>query len=153
MHRTVPSWRRLWPTMTLLLAGCAPLSDQGVAPAEVRSIFIREPAGATSAELRRCGEVAHDAAVRRLEAMGYHAALEEASADAILEGRWETAAAGWASPRQVVGLGLVLRAREGRVLFSTQVVPGTPINFLSQDRVREDMDAKLAALGRAPYAR
>lgn len=139
--------------MTLLLAGCVPLSDQGAAPAEVRRIFVREPAGATSAELRRCGEVAHDAAVRRLEAMGYHAALEEASADAILEGRWETAGYGAASTRQVVGLGLVLRAREGRVLFTTQVVPGTPVNFLSQDRVREDIGAKLTALGRAPYAR
>lgn len=153
MHRTGPSWRRLLPALMLLLAGCVPLSDHGVAPTEVRSIYVRDPAGATSDELRRCGEVAHDTAVRRLEALGYRAAPEEASADAILEGRWEIAADGRASPRQVVGLGLVLRAREGRVLFTTVVVPGTPINFLSQDRVREDVGEKLTALGRAPYAR
>jgi len=39
------------------------------------------------------------------------------------------------------------------VLFSTQVVPGTPVNFLSQDRVREDVGSKLTALGRPPYGR
>lgn len=137
----------------MLLAGCVPLSDQSVSLNEVRSIYVREATGATSDELRRCGEVAHDAAVRRLEALGYRAAPEEASADAILEGHWEIAADGRASPRQVVGLGLVLRAREGRVLFTTVVVPGTPINFLSQDRVREDVGAKLTALGRAAYVR
>jgi hypothetical protein len=139
--------------MTLLWAGCVPLSDQVVAPTEVRSIYVREAAGATSDELRRCGEVAHDAAVRRLEAMGYRAAPEEKEADATLEGRWEIAADGPASARQVVGLSLVLRARAGGVLFSTQVVPGTPLNFLSQDRVREDVGSKLTPLGRPPYGR
>ena len=137
----------------LLLAGCVPMSEQGVPPAEVRSIYVREVTGATSDELRRCGEVAHDAAVRRLESMGYRAAPEEAEADATLEGPWEVAADGPASPRQVVGLSLVLRARAGAVLFSTQVIPGTPVNFLSQDRVREDVGSKLTALGRPPYGR
>jgi hypothetical protein len=85
--------------------------------------------------------------------MGYRAAPEEAEADATLEGLWEVAADGPASPRQVVGLSLVLRARAGVVLFSTQVVPGTPVNFLSQDRVREDVGSKLTALGRPPYGR
>lgn len=153
MHRTGPSWRRLLPALMLILAGCVPLSDQSVPLNEVRSIYVRDPAGATSDELRRCGEVAHDAAVRRLEALGYRAAPEEASADAILEGHWEAASEGRTSSRQVVGLSLVLRAREGRILFMTQAVPDTPINFLSQDRVREDVVAKLAVLGRAPYAR
>lgn len=153
MHRTGPSWHRLLLALTLLSVGCVPVSDQGGSPVLVRSIYVREPAGPTSDELRRCGEVAHDAAVRRLEAMGYRAAAEEAAADATLEGRWEIAADGPASPRQVVGLSLVLRARAGGVLFSTQVVPGTPVNFLSQDRVREDVGSKLTALGRSPYGR
>jgi hypothetical protein len=129
------------------------MSDQGATPAEVRSIYVREPVGATSDEQRRCGEVAHDAAVRRLEAMGYRAASEEALADAILEGRWEIAADGRPSPRQVISLSLLLRSREGGVLFTTVVVPGTPVNFLSPDRVREDVGAKLTVLGRPPYVR
>lgn len=129
------------------------MSDQGATPAVVRSIYVREPVGATSDELRRCGEVAHDAAVRRLEAMGYRAAPEEAEADAILEGRWEIAQDGPASPRQLISLSLVLRARDGGALFSAQAVPGTPFHFLSQDRVREDVGTKLTALGRPPYGR
>ena len=153
MHRTGPSWRLLWQALTLLLAGCLSMSDNGVAPTEVRSIYVREATGATSDELRRCGEVAHDAAVRRLEAMGYRAAPEEAEADATLEGRWEIMVDQRASPRQVVGLSLVLRARQGDVLFTTRVVPGTPVNFLSTDRVREEVGAKLTRLGRPPYGR
>lgn len=139
--------------MMLFLAGCVSLPNRTDGPAEVRSIYVREPAGAADDGMRRCGEVAHDAAVRRLESMGYRAAAEETEADAVLDGRWEITVGGPLSGRRFVGLNFELRSRAGKVLFTADVIPRTPVNFLSPDRVREELSVRLAELGRAPYVR
>jgi hypothetical protein len=151
MHRSGPSWFLLLVAISLFHAGC------GTAPAPeasfVRSIFVQEPIGAVTAEMRLCGEVAHDAAVRRLEALGYRAAKDEAEADAILEGTWGLSPATADASRQQVTLRLVLREQSGRTLFAVEVIKGVPLGFLSKDRVGEQVGEELSALVRARSVR
>jgi len=137
----------------LLCAGCSALSPVVPAPAEVRRIYVHEPLDADSAELRRCGQVAHDVAVRRLEALGYIAALDAAEADATLEGRWVRVSDAGAFASRRMTLILFLRSRTGRTLFEAQVIPETPVNFLSVDRISDALSSRLAELGTAPCRR
>ena len=152
MHRLGPSWFRLLLAMSLLSTGCstvpAPATSGGV-----RSIFVQEPIGAVTAEMRLCGEVAHDAAVRHLEALGYRAAKDEAEADAFLEGAWELSPAASDASRQRVTLRLVLREQSGRILFTVDVIKSVPIGFLSKDRIGELVGKELSALVRARSVR
>jgi hypothetical protein len=98
--------------------------------------------------MRLCGEVAHDAAVRRLEALGYRAAKDEDEADAILEGIWGLSPAAADASRQQVTLRLVLRQKSGRTLFATDVIKNVPLGFLSKDRIGEQVGERLSDLGR-----
>ena len=135
--------------LMLFSAGCVPRSDLG----EIRSIFVREPEGAVSAELRFCGEAAHDAAVRRLRSLGYLATTEEADADAILEGSWEVSATAAEPSRPRVTLRLRLRSRGGAEIITTPVIEAAPVAFLSKEQVAERVGEKLAAVGPAPLRR
>lgn len=148
MHRLGPFWRLLMASL-LFSAGCTPRSDL----AEVRSIFVREPQGAFSDEMRFCGEAAHDAAVRRLRSLGYRAATDEADADAILEGRWEVSAPAAEASRQRVTLRLRLCSRGGEDIITTPVIEAAPVAFLSKERVGELVGERLAAFGPAPLRR
>ncbi len=139
--------------LMVLLPGCAVVPGPDRSSAEVGSIFVREPAGAVTDELRLCGEVSHDAAVRRLRSLGYQAATEEAEADATLEGIWITESEPLEGSRRRVTLLLSLKSRRGDVIFATQVAPRTLLSFLSKDRVAEEVDRKLAELGAAPFVR
>jgi hypothetical protein len=103
--------------------------------------------------LKLCGEAAHDSAVRRLRSLGYQDATEEAVADATLEGRWVSETDPPADVRPRVTLRLVLKSRQGDVLFTAQVAPGTLLSFLSKDRVAEETGRKIIELGRAPLVR
>ncbi len=153
MHRTGQSWPALLTVLMVLLAGCAAVPGPGRPSAGVGSIFVREPAGAVTDELRLCGEVAHDAAVRRLRSLGYQAATEPAEADATLEGVWITEPEPAEGARRRVSLRLTLKSRRGDVIYSTPVVAGTLLSFLSKDRVAEEVGRKLSELGTAPFVR
>ena len=137
----------------VLCAGCSTMTPDARTPPEVRSVFVQEPEGADSDELRRYGEVAHDLAVRRLEALGYVAARDPADADATLEGRWVRLPAGGAAASRRLTLRLALRSRTGRLLFEAQVIPETPVHFVSADRIRDALSSRLAELGPAPCRR
>lgn len=135
------------------LAGCAKIPAQDKQPQEIRRIFVREPAGSLTDELKLCGEAAHDSAVRRLRSLGYQDAAEEAGADATLEGGWVSETNLPADSRPRVTLRLVLKSRTGEVLFATQVAQGTLLSFLSKDRVAEETGRKITELGKAPLVR
>jgi len=135
------------------LAGCAMIPAQDKHPQEIRRIFVREPAGSLTDELKLCGEAAHDSAVRRLRSLGYQDATEEAGADATLEGGWVSETDLPADSRPRVTLRLVLKSRRGEVLFTTQVAQGTLLSFLSKDRVAEETGRQLSELGKAPLVR
>ena len=135
------------------LSGCAMIPAQDKHPQEVMRIFVREPAGSLTEELKLCGEAAHDSAVRRLRSLGYQDAKEEAGADATLEGGWVSETDLPADSRPRVTLRLVLKSRTGEVLFVTQVAQGTLLSFLSKDRVAEETGRKLSELGKAPLVR
>ncbi len=135
------------------LAGCAMIPAQDKRPQEIRSIFVREPAGSLTDELKLCGEAAHDSAVRRLRSLGYQDAKEEAGADATLEGGWVSETDLPADSRPRVTLRLVLKSSTGEVLFVTQVAQGTLLSFLSKDRVAEETGRQLSELGKAPLVR
>ena len=81
--------------------------------------------------------------------MGFRAAQEEASADAILEGAWLFAPPGPSASSPRISLRLELRSREGRSCFLTEAIPGTPLGFLSPERVRDEVEARLASLPEA----
>lgn len=135
------------------LVGCATIPWQDKHPQEIRTIFVREPAGSFTEELKLCGEAAHDSAVRRLRSLGYQDATEEAVADATLEGGWVSETDPPADVRPRVTFRLVLKSRQGDVLFTAQVAPGTLLSFLSKDRVAEETGRKITELGRAPLVR
>jgi len=135
------------------LAGCAKIPAQDKHQPEIRRIFVREPAGSLTDELKPCGEAAHDSAVRRLRSLGYQDATEEEGADATLEGSWVSETGRPADGRPRVTLRLVLKSRRGEVLFTTQVAQGTLLSFLSKDRVAEETGRKLSELGKAPLVR
>jgi hypothetical protein len=135
------------------LSGCAMIPAQDKHPQEIRRIFVREPAGSLTDELKLCGEASHDSAVRRLRSLGYQDATEEAGADATLEGGWVSETDLPADSRPRVTLRLVLKSRRGEVLFTTQVAQGTLLSFLSKDRVAEETGSKLSELGKAPLVR
>ena len=135
------------------LSGCAMIPAQDKHPQEVRRIFVREPAGSLTDELKLCGEAAHDSAVRRLRSLGYQDATEEAGADATLEAGWVSETDLPADGRPRVTLRLVLKSRTGEVLFATQVAQGTLLSFLSKDRVAEETGRKITELGKAPFVR
>ncbi len=135
------------------LSGCAMIPAQDKRPQEIRSIFVREPAGSLTDELKLCGEAAHDSAVRRLRSLGYQDATEEAGADATLEGGWVSETDLPADSRPRLTLRLVLKSRTGEVLFTTHVAQGTLLSFLSKDRVAEETGRKLSELGKAPLVR
>ncbi len=153
MHRTAEPWPAILTVLMVLLAGCAVGPGPDRSSAEFVNIFVREPAGAVTDELRLCGEASHDAAVRRLRSLGYRAATEPAEADATLEGVWIVDTGPLAGARRRVTLRLTLRSRREDVIFATQVVPGTLLSFLSKDRVAEEVDRKLSELGVAPFVR
>ncbi len=135
------------------LAGCAKIPLKDKHPQEIRRIFVREPAGSLTDELKLCGEAAHDSAVRRLRSLGYQDATEEAGADATLGGGWISETNLPADSRPRVTLRLVLKSRTGEVLFTTHVAQGTLLSFLSKDRVAEETGRKLSELGKAPLVR
>jgi len=153
MHRTGQSRPAILTVLMVWLAGCAVFPAPDRPSAEFGSIFVHEPAGAVTDELRLSGEVSHDAAVRRLRSLGYRAAAEPAEADATLEGVWIMDAEPLEGARRRVTLRLTLKSRRGDVLFTTQVLPGTLLSFLSKDRVAEEVDRKLSELGAAPFVR
>ncbi len=135
------------------LSGCAMIPAQDKHPQEIRRIFVREPAGSLTDELKLCGEAAHDSAVRRLRSLGYQDATEEAGADATLEAGWVSETDLPADGRPRVTLRLVLKSRTGEVLFATQVAQGTLLSFLGKDRVAEETGRKITELGKAPFVR
>ncbi|MFZ9436016.1 MAG: hypothetical protein ACO29B_01730 [Opitutales bacterium] len=139
--------------MTAFLSGCAMIPAQDRHPQEIRRIFVREPAGSLTDELKLCGEAAHDSAVRRLRSLGYQDATEEAGADATLEAGWVSETDLPADGRPRVTLRLVLKSRTGEVLFATQVAQGTLLSFLGKDRVAEETGRKITELGKAPFVR
>lgn len=153
MHRAGQSWTTFFLALTAALAGCATIPWQDRRPQEIRTIFVREPAGSFTEELKLCGEAAHDSAVRRLRFLGYKDAVEEAGADATLEGAWVADSSRPADGRPRVTLRLVLRSRQGEVLFATQVAQGALLSFLGKDRVAEETATKLSGLGKAPLVR
>lgn len=135
------------------LVGCAKIQVQDRHPQEIRRIFVHEPAGSFSGELKLCGEAAHDSAVRRLRSLGYQDVADEEGADATLEGVWISESEGSADGRRRVTLRLALKSRRGDVLFTAQVAQGTLLSFLSKDRVAEETGRKLSGLGKAPLFR
>ncbi|MFZ9412602.1 MAG: hypothetical protein ACO28Z_05510 [Opitutales bacterium] len=139
--------------MTAFLSGCSMIPAQDRHPQEIRRIFVREPAGSLTDELKLCGEAAHDSAVRRLRSLGYQDATEEAGADATLEAGWVSETDLPADGRPRVTLRLVLKSRTGEVLFATQVAQGTLLSFLGKDRVAEETGRKITELGKAPFVR
>ncbi|MFZ9460290.1 MAG: hypothetical protein ACO28N_00835 [Opitutales bacterium] len=139
--------------MTAFLSGCSMIPAQDRHPQEIRRIFVREPAGSLTEELKLCGEAAHDSAVRRLRSLGYQDATEEAGADATLEAGWVSETDLPADGRPRVTLRLVLKSRTGEVLFATQVAQGTLLSFLGKDRVAEETGRKITELGKAPFVR
>ncbi len=139
--------------LTAFLSGCSVIPAQDKHPQEITRIFVREPAGSLTEELKLCGEAAHDSAVRRLRSLGYQDATEEAGADATLEAGWVSETDLPADGRPRVTLRLVLKSRQGDVLFTTHVAPGTLLSFLSKDSVAVETGRKLSELGRAPLVR
>jgi hypothetical protein len=139
--------------LTAFLSGCSMIPAQDKHPQEIRRIFVREPAGSLTDELKLCGEAAHDSAVRRLRSLGYQDATEEAGADATLEAGWVSETDLPADGRPRVTLRLVLKSRTGEVLFATQVAQGTLLSFLGKDRVAEETGRKITELGKAPFVR
>lgn len=135
------------------LAGCTTTPWQDKHRQEIRRIFVHEPAGSFTDEMRRCGEAVHDSAVRGLRKLGYQDAVEEAGADATLEGAWVPETELSKDGRARVTLRIMLRARGGKVLFTTQVAQGTLLSFLSKDRVAEETGRMIAELGKAPLVR
>jgi hypothetical protein len=153
MHRTGQSWNALFMALMVLLVGCTTVPDQDKPPQLIRRIFVREPSGSFSEDLKLCGEAAHDSAVRHLRSLGYQDATEEAGSDATLEGAWVSETALPADSRPRVTLRLVLKSRQGEVLFTTRVAQETLLSFLSKDRVAEETARKLSELGKAPLVR
>jgi hypothetical protein len=151
MHRAGPASHPLFLTLLLVLAGC--VADSRMEQAPVKTIFVREPADTFAGQLKTCGEAAHDAAVRRLRALGYVAATDETQADAFLDGAWELTPGAPDDLRRRVTLRLVIRSRQGTELFSCSVAEGTMLSFLSRDRIGDEVGDKLSALGEAPFAR
>lgn len=139
--------------LTAFLSGCSMIPAQDRHPQEIRRIFVREPAGSLTEELKLCGEAAHDSAVRRLRSLGYEDATEEAGADATLEGGWVSETNLPADSRPRLTLRLVLKSRTGEVLYTTHVAQGTLLSFLSKDRVAEETGRKITELGKAPFVR
>jgi len=139
--------------LTAFLSGCSVIPAQDKHPQEIRRIFVHEPAGSFTDEMKRCGEAAHDSAVRGLRKLGYQDAVEEAGADATLEGAWVPETELSRDGRARVTLRIMLRARGGKVLFTTQVAQGTLLSFLSKDRVAEETGRKITELGKAPLVR
>jgi hypothetical protein len=153
MHRTGQSWNALFTALVVLLVGCTTARNQYKPPQLIRKIFIREPSGSFSEDLKLCGEAAHDSAVRHLRSLGYQDATEEAGSDATLEVAWVSETALPADSRPRVTLRLVLKSRKGEELFTTRVAQETLLSFLSKDRVAEETGWKLSELGKAPLVR
>ncbi len=153
MHRAGRPRTAFFIALMASLAGCVMAPVQDKTPREIRTIFVREPTGSFSEELKRCGEAAHDSAVRRLRSLGYLDAVEETGADATLEGAWVADSSRPADGRPRVTLRLVLRSRQGEVLFATEVAQGTLLSFLGKDRVAEETATKLSGLAKAPLVR
>jgi hypothetical protein len=153
MHRAGQYWTALFIALMVSLVGCTTVPNHDKPPRLIRRIFVREPSGSLTEEMKHCGEAAHDSAVRRLRLLGYQDAAEEAGAEATLEGGWVSEGNLPADSRPRVTLRLVLKSRRGDVLFTTQVAQGTMLSFLSKDRVAEETGRKLSELGKAPLVR
>jgi hypothetical protein len=151
MHRARQPWTALILALMASLAGCAMIPAQSRSPQAIRSIFVREPEGSLTEELRRCGEAAHDSAVRRLRSLGYQDATEEAGADATLEGVWMTETGLSTDGRPRVTLRLVLRSRRGDVCFTDPGSPRHPAQLPQQgSRGRRDRTEAIRAGPGAP---
>ena len=149
MHRRWMIIRSLLGGLSLVLSGCVSADQPAL---EIRKIFVQEDSGAAAFGLPAYDAVIHDASVRVLAGRGYVPAQESDAGEAVLRPSWISRSPANDADGAKVALRLTLERNDGRVLRTFMVLEDVPVRFLSQERIADQVRARLGTISRGPTA-